>query len=603
MLKNEDLRNAYAARYVLNSDLEKKLGVQIPFDAYLQDPLVAKNEPLFGFEKIDNIQWEPGLADGPTSARFAVVDYNGDTDTIVLPAIWDMEQSRFIKDDKTLDRNNSSSLQFHQVNVWVAVQRALSFYQEGFGMGRTIPWGFEGNRLIVVPHAGYCENAFYDRTSKSLQFYYFGPEDKRIYTCLSTDIINHEFAHAILDGIRPYFLESITVQTAAFHEFIGDFTAVLILLRNNEFRRRLADKTGGNLDKADELAAIAEQFGKEVKGMPYLRNAAVKTKMDEVISDDRPHYVSQVLTGAMYEILVNLSKQYIDDRDHTAREAYAYAIKRMQPTVLQPLDYLPPVDVTFKDYALAVLRHEALTNPKDPYGYYQKMLRVFRNRLVIDDEDVKELSKPDYLFKRKDLNVFYDIDYVARSRTAAYYFLNDNRKEFYIPDNQDFIVADLYETAKMMNDGRRLPREIVLEYIWQEDVKLDGPQFGRLNGEIAAMLCGGTLVFDETGTLVSWFWKPGTQLKKGKDFGKQNSLGMERRAQFLTNIEKKIREGQIGIQQESDRGLLGTRMSPVTMRKKDGVIHLELSPQLSLARDEKDEDISNDGGRRWQISF
>ena len=48
-------------------------------------------------------------------------------------------------------------------------------------MGRTIPWAFEGNRLIVVPHAGYGENAYYDRTSKSFQFYYFGSEQDTVW--------------------------------------------------------------------------------------------------------------------------------------------------------------------------------------------------------------------------------------------------------------------------------------------------------------------------------------------------------------------------------------------------------------------------------------
>ena len=73
----------------------------------------------------------------------------------------------------------------------------------------------KGNRLIVVPHAGYGENAFYDRASKSLQFYYFGSEQDTVFTCLSVDIVNHEFAHAVLDGIRPLYNESSNPQTGA----------------------------------------------------------------------------------------------------------------------------------------------------------------------------------------------------------------------------------------------------------------------------------------------------------------------------------------------------------------------------------------------------
>ena len=64
-------------------------------------------------------------------------------------------------------------------------------------------WAFEGNRLIVLPHAGYGENAYYDRASKSLQFYYFNGPGTTVYTCLSSDIVNHEFGHAVLDGVRP----------------------------------------------------------------------------------------------------------------------------------------------------------------------------------------------------------------------------------------------------------------------------------------------------------------------------------------------------------------------------------------------------------------
>ena len=104
------------------------------------------------------------------------------------------------------------------------MQRVLEFYEDEFALGRPVPWGFDGNRLILVPHAGYGENAFYDRATKSLQFYYFGDPQNPGYTCLSHDIITHETGHAILDGIRPLYSENPSLQTAAFHEFVGDLT-------------------------------------------------------------------------------------------------------------------------------------------------------------------------------------------------------------------------------------------------------------------------------------------------------------------------------------------------------------------------------------------
>ena len=43
----------------------------------------------------------------------------------------------------------------------------------------------------------------------------------------------------------------------------------------------------------------------------------------------------------------------------------------------------------------------------------------------------------------------YDIDQVTRSRTDAYHFLNNNRRELCIPAEQDIAVVDLYQTNKM----------------------------------------------------------------------------------------------------------------------------------------------------------
>ena len=171
----------YAASEYLGTSTEQELGLQIPFDVYLQDPWVAKTDPKFGFDKQFQVRWEPGITHGPTSARFVVVDYIGDEERIVPKAQWDETREAFLDPDgKALNSRNVEPLQFHQVNVWALLQRALAFFEGGNGLGRPIPFGFEGNRLIVVPHAGYGQNAFYDRTSKSLQFYYFDHEDNRV---------------------------------------------------------------------------------------------------------------------------------------------------------------------------------------------------------------------------------------------------------------------------------------------------------------------------------------------------------------------------------------------------------------------------------------
>ncbi|MCA9923784.1 MAG: hypothetical protein KC421_15510 [Anaerolineales bacterium] len=612
-LSKENRTQLYAAAQYINSTIEKELGLQIPFDVYLQDPLVAKNDPMFGFNKNFFVRWEPGFANGPTSSRFAIVDFDGDTGKLAPPAEWDEDLERFVFEGKVLDRNEKGRYQFHQVNVWAALQRALDFYQGPWGLGRMIPWGFEGNRLIVVPHAGYGKNAYYDRHSKSLQFYYFKANNNQtVYTSLATDIINHEFGHAILDGIRPYYLEDISVETAAFHEFIGDLTAILIILRNNEFRRGIADKYKGNLGEADELAFIAEQFGKEVQGKPYLRSANNPETMSKKIENKGPHEASQILTGTMFQILKEISKRYLEERKKTAKQAFYYACERMQRTAIQPLDLLPPVDVTFKDYALAVLRAEALSDPTDPHNYYELMLKVFVDRKILDRKEATELLESrhsKYLNERFAWNVYPNIVAISQSRIGAYHFLNDNREALYIPRNQDLIVADVYEANKFGRGALRLPRQIIVEYIWREDIKLEGAQYGQFNGKMVQMLCGGTLVFDEHANLLYWSRKPGTELakekrhyKKGsqkeKDWENELKQGDARRKSFLAYMAKRIKTGQVDFMSKSDAGLSSNQVRPIIAEEENNLVHFMLSPHFSL---EADKD--NTGGRQWEISF
>ncbi len=611
---NKDIRmNAYAASRYLDSDVEKALQVQIPFDVYLQDPLVAMDDPRAGFDDDFYVSWEPGLTDGPTSARFVIVDYNADTGVLIPKAKWNQNEGQFYDvNNKRLDKSNLKNLQYHQVNVWALLQRALSFFENGMGLGRPIPFGFDGNRLIVVPHAGYGQNAFYDRSSKSLQFYYFdNDENKRVYTCLSADIINHEFGHAVLDGIRPYFINSFLVETGAFHEFMGDLTAILILLRNNKFRRRLADKTAGNLSKEKILGSIAKEFGDAVIDKPYLRTARNPHKMNDKIvkESNSAHFVSQVMTGAMFDILEKFAESYVKraqantnkERKEVAKSAFYRAIMRMQRIAIQPLDLLPPVDVTFKDYAIAVLRAYLLTDPQDLNDYYDMMIDVFYGRQIISREEALQLKEVDYMYEDLNPQVYHNIDSISRSRTAAYNFLNDNRPQLMIPEHQDIMVIDLYDANKYARRDIRMPRQIILQYLWKEDVLLTGKKFAEYEGRLTTMLCGGTLVFNEKGTLLSWMRKPGTELKVGR-VNKNNrrteiEAGKIRKADFLDTLSKRIKSGQIGALLGSSKGFLGTRIPNVIVKENDDSLAFELTPHFTLNDDEQ-----LNTNKKWEVS-
>jgi hypothetical protein len=679
----------YQVSHFLGKRARERVGLMMDIPVFIKDPLVALDTPLLGVQEI-SVRLEVGMGDGPTSSRVAVVDYNANTQILTEPIVWDADQGwfhlppgessanggepdqvewlpdapkdisrvrdpeRYREDYEQFIKKTIRNPYFHQLNVWAVVQRVLEFYEEPQALGRPVPWGFDGNRLIVVPHAGYGENAFYDQNSKSLQFYYFGDQEDPGFTCLSFDIIAHETGHAILDGIRPLYNQTSSVQTAAFHEFIGDLTAITLALFNRDIRQFVSKTTEGRLEEANVLADIAPEFGEEVKGRPYLRTAFNKETMSTVQDSLSPHNVSQVMTGAMFDILTSIASKHLEknlpteaeggemttsepSRKVTPPQALWWAADRFRRVALQPLDLCPPCDIQFIDYAQAVIRNDILTNPVDEQGYRPAMLEVFHQRRLCTCayEPGKEMP-PDCLFNEVMMIemmdfVYHDIARVSRSRTAAYYFLSDNREMLRIPPHQDLHVVDLYDNSKYGAAAERLPREIVLEYLWGEEVKLvndpeQGLSFGRWNGKTYNLDCGGTIVFDGRGNLLSWFRKPGTEhiteaaerailernaawdedpllAKKNKvkrptklELGQLADLeeGRRRKATLKKYLAALIRRGLVGEPPKGAR--FGDGLQPVAAMEEGGVVRFETTPHLRKS----DFDSEAEG---WTVNY
>jgi len=578
--QNQTLTNLYEVRQFLREETRRDSGIYLDgVFAYVQDPWVARESGEAGIRPFQ-IEWEPGLADGPTNSRLAVVDFNGDTGLLVPPAKWDQRLRKFVgPTGEILDAERRDLYQFHQVHVWAVVQSVLDLFEGPWALGRPIPWGTDGTRLILVPHAGFGENAFYDRRSKALQFYYYGDLASPKHTCLSHDIVAHETGHAILDGIRPYYFLFSSAETAAFHEFIADLSALLAALRNNYVRHVLGDQTQGDLSKDNFVASLAEEFGAHLNGkaqgepsrlaggIAKLRDANNPLTMADIRNSDSPHRRSQVLTGAIYDLLKNIARGYKRSVFHNLWDA----TERLIRMVLQPLDFCPPVDVRFTDYARAVARNFELYEPLDSErreAYAEVIKNIFFERGICDPESLKAHSVPGRW------DVYHDIGAISGSRTGAYYFLNDNRRALRIPWNQDLSVSDLYMTNKYGRARSRLPREVILEYVWREGFKLDEDRFGSLKGQTAELFCGGTLVLDERGNVLSWQRKPG--LIEDRD----RAEGEKRLAQLRDHIAYQVQRGLVGLRGEREVDILGRWTPPVVADTSSGALRLEIAPHL-----------------------
>jgi len=612
-LSREMLVDLYAARQYLRLDTLKKAGLRMPVEVYFKDPAVAAQIEGAGIDKAFTTPWEPGLRDGPTSARFAVVDYDSTKNVLTPPATWDRDKSRYLAPDgKTvLDGKTKDLYQYHQLSVWANVQNTLEFFESGSGLGRRISWGFEGNRLTIVPHAGNGENAYYDRGSKSLQLYWFESDKGTVFTCLSSDIVNHEFGHAVLDGLRPHYYESVGAQTAAFHEFFGDLTAILMAFRNNAFRKVVLKESNGELTGAQLLAGLAQQFGTATQNAPYLRSGLNKKTMKSLADTLEPHALSEVMTGAMFDILMRIFAKHQGNEVKRAKaggskkpsdtRASADTVPRMQMLAIQPLDLLPPCSVTFRDYALAVLRAAQVTDPTDPMGYRELMLDCFIKRGVLKEADRKPLMAPAAVFKRPALDVYHSVDSIAASRGGAYRFLDDNRAKLLIPLNADLIIPEIVRASKYTRDGLPQPEQIIVQYLWREELLLEGARSGQFAGERTTMLCGATLVLDQNGNLIHWARQPGSvSVGDSKAAQTEQADGVRRRKELLDTVAARIAAGMIGETIGGELGLLERASPPFTVQRVDGEVRFGLAPHFSLRGDADHDDT---GDRQWQISF
>jgi hypothetical protein len=227
------------------------------------------------------------------------------------------------------------------------------------------------------------------------------------------------------------------------------------------------------------------------------------------------------------------------------------------------------------------------------------MLDIFVKRGILDPADRAQVRKPHHVFERLDLDVFHDPHVVGSSRSDAYRFLDDNRRKLFIPRQSDVTVVDVCTARKFTREARRLPAQVILQYLWREDISLDGRQFGRFDGQKTTMSCGATLVLNETGDVVAWARKPGSQPtgRSGEAIEEQR-LGAERRKAFLETLARRINAGTIGAALGGAKGLLARSIAPLTSRTVDSSVRFELAPHVGI-HDDRDDAL---GGRRWQIS-
>jgi hypothetical protein len=286
------------------------------------------------------------LEDGPRGYRIQVIDYDASSGRFytALPkakygtaAQPSHPYEKLPSDHKTAASFNKAVLedpQFHAQNVYAITMRTLAHFERA--LGRRVSWSFNGHQLKVGPHAFREPNAFYSPRHEGLVFGYFRrPHGAVVFTCLSHDIVAHEATHALLDGLRPCYMEPSNVDQAAFHEGFADVVAMLSAFSIQEVvevavqsaqklvgaRNSIVTLSRLTIDALRQgfLFGLCEQFGEEMSGLhgsALRRSVSLKPspKLKDAPEYSEEHRRGELLVAAMMQTFLELDSSKFSPR-------------------------------------------------------------------------------------------------------------------------------------------------------------------------------------------------------------------------------------------------------------------------------------------------
>lgn len=281
--------------------------------------------------------------------------------------------------------------QFDAVHTFAVVRQTLTMYQRvlgAAGVAMPLPWQWNSSSdtapLRIYPHGlPNVMNAFYSRAQGCLKFGDFIPRDalERIFTCRSLDIVSHETAHAILDGIKPRWLQAdAPPQTGGLHESFGDLSAIFLALSQLDQCEAIVAQTKANLHDKSFLTDVAEQFGLALGHSGGLRNADNDLRLSQ--AGTQVHTISQVFTGAVYDVLADLFA-YERNPEHEDDAAMLHRVAGyLGGVLLRALIAAPDNAATFADVVNGML--QAVISDGKPPAYGGFIRNQFSRREVVE---------------------------------------------------------------------------------------------------------------------------------------------------------------------------------------------------------------------------
>lgn len=403
---------------------------------YSLDPSLAQSLDTMAIRETRiEVPWElteDGLGDGPEPGPrgeyLEVIDYDAPNQVFYKPV--DLNDNYLLAQDGLPPSDGNP--QFHQQMVYAVAMRTIRNFE--LALGRRALWAPRRRekkgrfseefvrRLRIYPHALREANAYYSPEKKALLFGYFPatPADAgqhmpggMVFTCLSHDVVAHETAHALLDGMHRRLIEASNPDCLALHEAFADLVALLQHFSLTDVVRHVIGRTRGDLGIGNLLVELAQEFGRAAGYSGALRSAIGQPPDPGALDRaEEPHARGAILVAAVFDAflaiyrlrtadLVRLATQgsgvlpageiHPDLVERLAREA-AKSAQQVLNICIRALDYLPPVDVVFGDYLRALITADFDLVTDDRYGYRVAFIESFRRRGIYPKE-VRSLSE------------------------------------------------------------------------------------------------------------------------------------------------------------------------------------------------------------------
>lgn len=500
------------------------------------------------------------MEDGPRGPRFHVVDFDASAGRYLLhPAPPDEDVFAEAADDQL-----EKDFAFHAQQVYAVAARTLATFESA--LGRRLSWGFSGHHLHLVPHAFAEANAYYSAEDRALLFGYVPATDEKspVYTCLSYDVVVHETAHAVLDGLRRRYLEPGLPDQAALHEGLADAVALLSVFSMRPVVEQAlgpADRNGRisgknvTLEKLRRgvLTGVAEQIGMVLtQGRGALRRSALHpppANWADLPQFAEPHRRGEILVSVVLNVLLDiwlnrLIALFPPGEDHTkqtldrsrAAEEGTKAATHLLSMLIRGLDYLPPVEFQLPDLLYAVLLADSEVAPDDDLKYRDLLIERFKEVGIEVPEDWAEKgleveAPPSYL----------GMNFAAlrSNRDEVFRFLWQNARRLGISTDWYTTVESVLPSQRIGPDGL-IVSETVATYLQMVDLKAG--EFERISGlnlpdgidpvTPVQLFGGGTLVFDQFGHLklhihkdLGNWWRQRDRLKYLHDSGRRDTKG------------------------------------------------------------------------------